>query len=311
MKIAVIGATGQLGSMVCNILSKRGHRVSGFYRDIEKLRQVQKMYSIDFNHLVQFNLKEWDDGRPTTQFFNDCLDAFKTHTAPYDYVVNCAGVIKPESEKDVPLTYTVNGVFPRVLAQAHPRVIHVTTDCVFAGNQGRGAYTERDIHDCTDTYGLSKSLGDSAGCLTVRTSIIGPEVVNHRSLLSWFIDQAKQQKEKGLEAVPINGYDNHNWNGLTTKQLSLFIASVIEKSKLVDGVRHLYGNPVTKYEMLNTLNEVLDLKAVINKVSAAEGIDRTLSTEYNEFRNDINNNRFIDMAQNMAEDCMRIYGLNS
>ena len=54
--------------------------------------------------------------------------------------------------------------------------------------------------------------------LVLRTSIIGPEIAEHVSLLDWF----KQQEGK-----TINSFANHFWNGITTKQFGKICDEII------------------------------------------------------------------------------------
>jgi len=61
--------------------------------------------------------------------------------------------------------------------------IHITTDCVFSGKNDK-PYNELHYHDPEDFYGKSKSLGEPISCTTIRTSIIGEEMGDGRSLLS-------------------------------------------------------------------------------------------------------------------------------
>ena len=48
----------------------------------------------------------------------------------------------------------------------------------------RGNYSEADTPDARDLYGRSKLLGevDAAGCLTIRTSMVGREIGSARGL---------------------------------------------------------------------------------------------------------------------------------
>ena len=53
----------------------------------------------------------------------------------------------------------------------------MSTDCVFTGKKGN--YTEEDICDADDIYGVSKIKGeikDTVSCLTLRKSTIGLEI---------------------------------------------------------------------------------------------------------------------------------------
>jgi dTDP-4-dehydrorhamnose reductase len=65
----------------------------------------------------------------------------------------------------------------------------MSTDCVFTGS--KGMYTEEDVTDAQDLYGVSKRLGevDYPNAITLRTSIIGHELNGNRSLIDWFLSQ--------------------------------------------------------------------------------------------------------------------------
>ncbi|MEO1863618.1 MAG: sugar nucleotide-binding protein, partial [Verrucomicrobiia bacterium] len=80
-------------------------------------------------------------------------------------VINCVGLIKQRDEaSDEALTLRVNAEFPHRLAkrcgEAGARLIHFSTDCIFAGTKGN--YTESDPSDAADLYGQSKHQGEVA-----------------------------------------------------------------------------------------------------------------------------------------------------
>ena len=59
------------------------------------------------------------------------------------------------------ITKHINSLFPNMLANVcqklNTKMIHITTDCVFSGEDGN--YDENDKHDCHDHYGKTKSDG--------------------------------------------------------------------------------------------------------------------------------------------------------
>src|SRR4051812_21026496 len=78
-------------------------------------------------------------------------------------VINCVGVVKQlEDAKDPLVAVPINTLLPHRLArlcgEVGARLIHVSTDCVFAGT--RGLYREADFADADDLYGRSKLLGE-------------------------------------------------------------------------------------------------------------------------------------------------------
>jgi dTDP-4-dehydrorhamnose reductase len=192
----------------------------------------------------------------------------------FDYVINCIGIIKPFVEKvGIANTILINSVFPHQLADwcyaNDTKFIHITTDCVFSGK--KGCYTEEDVHDVMDVYGRSKSMGEPvANAMTIRTSIIGEEVHNNASLVEW----AKSMKGKS-----VNGFTNHLWNGVTTKQYARICSTIMERGLYDHGLFHAFSpSAVTKWGLLMILNDRFELGLDIVKVQAGSGVDRTLGT---------------------------------
>ena len=206
-----------------------------------------------------------------------------------DYIVNCIGIIKPHiSEKDpasIKRAISINAEFPIFLAnlalENNFRVIQIATDCVYSGK--KGSYTEIDLHDATDVYGKTKSLGEvpSENFLHLRASIIGPEFGRSTSLLEWFRNQPLGSK--------LNGFEDHIWNGITTYQFAKLALGIIESGETISGIRHIVpANRVSKYELLKIFSKVYrrdDLE--ISKVTSSNFIDRTLETENSDFNREI------------------------
>jgi dTDP-4-dehydrorhamnose reductase len=167
-----------------------------------------------------------------------------------DVIVSCIGVVKQRGEaKDPIVSLTVNSLFPHRLAAlckaSGIRLIHVSTDCVFAGRKGR--YLETDEPDAADLYGRSKQLGEVSGpgALTLRTSIIGRELATSQGLVEWFLGQ------KG--AAP--GFTHAIFSGLTTIELSRVIIRVIEFHASLEGIYHVAAEPISKYDLLILLSD--------------------------------------------------------
>lgn len=191
-----------------------------------------------------------------------------------DYIINCVGVIKPMMAKDPVNSIFINAVFPHMLCKACPdsRVFHITTDCVFSG-KGSG-YTEGSVHDAEDAYGKSKSLGepDEKNCMVLRTSIIGPEVGTQRSLI---------ESVKKNAGGRMDGYLNHYWNGVTTYKLAHVMRNIIGNDAFVPNhMRHIFSSPVSKFELVNLINDKYSLGITIKPVHTTVEVDRTLNTVY-------------------------------
>jgi dTDP-4-dehydrorhamnose reductase len=210
---------------------------------------------------------------PITRNEIDLNDDFAKITNKYnfkesDVIINAAGIIKQRNYLQEELI-KVNSLFPQFLSKLNCNIIHITTDCVFSGKSG--FYDEDFPHDCIDDYGKSKSLGENSNLTIIRTSIIGEEVENKKSLLEW----VRSNKNK-----TINGYLNHFWNGVTCLELSKQICNIIQTNSYWKGIRH-YHSPdiVSKYELVSYINEIYKLG--INIIPKMEKYcDRSLSSKY-------------------------------
>lgn len=170
-------------------------------------------------------------------------------TARPDVVVSCIGVVKQRDDaKDPLVSIAVNSLFPHRLAAlcraTGARLIHISTDCVFAGLSG--GYRESDPPDATDLYGRTKHLGEVAGpgALTLRTSIVGRELGTSQGLVEWFFAQRGRAP----------GYTRAVFSGLTTAELSRVILRVMESASGLEGIYHVASAPITKYDLLVLLN---------------------------------------------------------
>lgn len=160
-------------------------------------------------------------------------------------VVNAIGIVKQRPvSTDVLQSLELNAVLPhrlaKLCAERGARLIHMSTDCVFAGT--RGGYAETDVADAIDTYGRTKLLGEVTceGCLTLRTSIIGLELARFRSLIEWFLRQHGQ----------VFGYRRAIFSGLTTAELTRVIAMLITDQPELSGLYHIASSPISKFALL-------------------------------------------------------------
>ena len=248
MKIVILGSTGMLGNVVGRYFIERYGEDSVVLSD----RNVKLSYGKNrFSFIVGF----------------DRLDSIPK----CDYIINCIGVIKPFIAKNVLRAIQVNSVFPWQLAkyceENFIKLIHITTDCVFSGKDGY--YAEEDCHDCTDIYGKTKSLGEPDNCMVLRTSIIGEELHNNASLISWL------KSRKNQEAT---GYTNHWWNGITTLQYAKICCKIIDFNLHQNELYHIFSNPINKYDLLKLLNEKFNLNIDIQPFKVNSRVDRTLIT---------------------------------
>lgn len=248
-KLMVIGSTGMLGYAVSSYFKTNDYDVVEISRD-------------------QFDIA------------NDPIDKLKSFMSGVGVVINCAGVIKPTIAKNsIENVLKINSLFPRNLAKLCDelgiRCFHITTDCVYTGRKGN--YSEEDFFDAEDLYGLSKNAGENKDCMTLRTSIIGEENNQSRSLLEWAKSQAGKE---------VNGFTNHLWNGVTTLYLAEIIETILTQGLFEKGLFHIHSpNTVDKYQLLQIFSRAYNLNLKINPAEAKEPVDRSLASIYDLTRN--------------------------
>jgi dTDP-4-dehydrorhamnose reductase len=173
-------------------------------------------------------------------------------------VVNAVGIVKqrPTAEEAIP-SIEINALLPHRLAllcaAAGARLVHMSTDCVFSGR--KGGYTEGDPSDAEDLYGRTKFLGEvhAPNALTIRTSIIGPELSRKTSLLEWFLAQR----------TTIRGFRKAIFSGFTTIEMARIIELVLTRLPLLSGVYHVASEPISKFDLLGLIKAALGLPVEI------------------------------------------------
>lgn len=167
-----------------------------------------------------------------------------------DYVLNCVGMLVAACSARPDQAILVNSYFPNFLAklgaELNYRLIHISTDCVFSG--ARGGYREEDFRDGDTPYARTKALGEIIDDrnLTIRTSIIGPELkANGTGLFHWFMQQ------HGV----IRGYTRAFWSGVTTLELAKVVHAAIQQE--LSGLYQLtMPEKISKYDLLGLFKEL-------------------------------------------------------
>jgi dTDP-4-dehydrorhamnose reductase len=197
-----------------------------------------------------------------------------------DVIINCIGVLVKASNDDPTRAIFTNSFWPHVLEsvslELNSRLIHISTDCVFDGKNG--PYNETDWPTEKNWYGRSKAMGEVVNDrdLTIRTSIIGPELKDdHTGLFEWFM------QERG----EVSGFVNVVWNGITTLELAKQIDKIIDID--LTGLYHLITEvPIAKGELLALMQKVFQNTAVKIKPTATNNPSNKVLlnnriTEYN------------------------------
>lgn len=254
-KILILGSTGMLGHQVYFHLSEKSDFQIFDLSYRSKLREETIICDI-------------------TDF--DSLSEIIKNVRP-DVIVNCIGILIKGSNQNPKNSILINAYFPHWLVsvadEIGSKVIHISTDCVFSGKKGN--YFESDFRDADDVYGRGKAMGEifSDKHLTLRTSIIGPELKRvGEGLFHWFMEQSDI----------VNGYTSAYWGGVTTRELSKVISESIVRD--LSGLIHITnGEKISKFELLQEFNEQFNRGLEIIPFEGKK-VDKSLKTNRQELQ---------------------------
>jgi dTDP-4-dehydrorhamnose reductase len=246
-KILVIGIKGMAGHVVFKSLPKLGnYEVYGVARNVTP---TDRVFNLDVSN---------------TEELKKIIDL------EFDVIINCIGILNKDAEDNPHKAIWFNSYFPHLLESltknTKTKVISISTDCVFSGKKGN--YTESDLTDGQGFYAMSKAMGEieNEKDVTIRTSIIGPELnVEGIGLFHWFMTQ------KGR----MSGYSRAFWSGITTIEL----AKVIHQTILQDikGLLIVSGNSkIDKFSLLKLFNTIFRNDALTITENANYKVDKSM-----------------------------------
>jgi dTDP-4-dehydrorhamnose reductase len=257
VNILVLGATGMLGSAAVRVLAESaGAQVFGTVRRADAKRLFPPELA---SRLVVVD--DLEDHRQLERLFD---------TARPRVVINCTALRKP-TPPDPMRSISIFSLLPHRLARLcrlrDARLVQISSDGVFSGS--RGGYTEEDLPDASDVYGVAKLLGEVSDphAITLRTSIIGHELQTKAGLLEWFLSQGDQCR----------CYTRAIFSGFPTVVLAQVIRDVIIPRPALHGVYHVATHPISKYDLLQLVAKVYRKKIDIIRDDSVV-IDRSLNS---------------------------------
>ncbi|MEQ1637613.1 MAG: SDR family oxidoreductase [Methylococcales bacterium] len=233
-KVVVLGALGMAGHVMAEYLdSFNEYEIIGVARNTGR-NVAQQLDALNFG----------------------AVERYLVNVKP-DIVINCIGMLVQQSESNVANAILINSYLPHFLSELGSKLdfklIHISTDCVFSGKAGQ--YNEDAFKDGDDAYARTKSLGEviNAKDLTIRTSIIGPELKKDGTgLLDWFFKQSGE----------IKGYTQAYWSGVTTLELAKATHEMIKQN--ITGLYHLCPeHKISKYDLVCLFSKIWNKEITI------------------------------------------------
>ena len=244
MKILILGGDGMIGHKMAQVLSVQNHEIFISVRESKDLtlKRISPKAKVFFN-----------------DFLKDSILDFLDKVNP-DVIINAIGItIRRGAAENISDTIYLNSLFPHQISSwalaFKKRLIHFSTDCVFSGSEG--SYLEDATPDALDYYGKTKGLGEinSKSSLTIRSSMIGPELYNKTELFEWIINNKEKE---------INGFSRVMYSGVTTVYMARLLADLIDNHKNLIGIYNIVSKPISKFELLHLINDNFDIGLIIN-----------------------------------------------
>ncbi|MCC7572400.1 MAG: dTDP-4-dehydrorhamnose reductase [Candidatus Methanofastidiosum sp.] len=244
-KTAIIGSNGQLGS------------------------DLSKIYGEDAVNLTRKEIEVTD--------FSMCRKVLGKINP--DVVINCAAYVKVDDAEIYPLeAFSVNSIGAKNIAMVSEELnstnVYISTDYVFDGRKGT-PYTEDDLPNPINVYGMSKYLGE---CLTQCysrkyyifrvSSLFGKAGSSGKggNFIETMISTAERNEE-------IKVVDDIFMSPTYTKDAAFLIKSLIEKNPEF-GIYHLNNSgQCSWYEFATEIFKIMNLNPDIQKIDSKD-LDR-------------------------------------
>lgn len=255
MKILVLGCNGMAGHLISLYFKEKGHEVVGLARQQSQLLDSTIIGDASDMTLIKKVIEEGN----------------------YDAVINCIGLLNQFAENNKAMAVLLNGYLPHYLVEltkdTKTRIIHMSTDCVFAGNDG--PYFEDTLPNGASFYDRSKAMGEfnNDKDLTFRNSIIGPDIkASGIGLFNWFM------KQDG----PIGGFTGAIWTGVTTYTLAQAMEAALNEN--LTGLYNLVNNTsINKFDLCSLFNKYFRAGEVEINPNDKLQLDKTLKCTRTDF----------------------------
>lgn len=255
MKLLILGCNGMAGHLISLYQKEQGHEVVGFARSVSHLLDRTIIGDAADMELIRHTVCKGN----------------------YDAVINCVGLLNQFAEDNKAMAVLLNGYLPHYLAEitkgTKTRIIHMSTDCVFAGNNG--PYYEDSLPNGITFYDRTKAMGEinNAKDLTFRNSIIGPDIKESGiGLFNWFM------KQKG----PIGGFTGAIWTGVTTLTLAKAMEAALNQG--LAGLYNLVNNvSINKFDLCSLFNKYFRANEVEINPNDKLQLDKSLRRRREDF----------------------------
>lgn len=245
MKIALIGADGQLGTDIYNLFTMKGLNISGL--TIEEIDICNE----EICRSVLYGLKP------------DII----INTAAFNLVDECEDEIKKAFDVNV---YGVKRL-ACICSEINATLMHFSTDYVFGGYVKTTPYTEDDCPSPVNVYGISKLAGE----YIIKYMLTNYYIVRISGLYGYkcslgkgynFVDLMMDKAKKHSEVSVV---DDQTLTPTSTKDVAEKLLELIETKKY--GIYHMTNTgSCSWYEFVKEIFKIANINKVVKPVKSVD-----------------------------------------
>jgi len=240
LRVLITGGTGLLGWWIAKTFAGRGYTTYATHHSQNPVGVADVVW-------VRVDLEDLQQVR---RVLNDVKPEVVIHSAAYTDVDGC--------EVNKQYAYRVNYLATKALAKEASKlksyVVYVSTDFIFDGE--KGMYSEEDVPNPVNFYGLTKLLGEvavesllrSLNCVVRVSGLYGYSPVGKKN----FGIKALESLIQGRE---VHAFRDQYLSPTYVPQLAEKIFEVVKRG--VTGVLHIAGERLSRYEFALILAEEL------------------------------------------------------
>ena len=252
MKLIITGASGLLGSKLCEVAVRKNHEVYAAYNQHKPLHGTPVQFDVSNKNAVE-------------KIFQKINPEAVVHAAALTNVDKC------ETQKELAWKINVEGTenITKSCKKHQSFLIHISTDYVFDGE--KGMYKETDKPSPINHYGLTKLKGEEHVknllddyCIARASVIYGSIPATGKiNFALWLLNKLKRKEKVKIVT--------DQWNSPTLNtNLANMILEVLERK--LTGIFHLAGaTRISRHEFARLLAENFSLdENFITPVSSEE-----------------------------------------
>ncbi len=200
-KVFITGASGGIGSSICDIFISKGYELIITSSSSDKLQLLKEKYG-DNNYYFDLDLSN-------SKNITDCMTKISSEHKDISVIINNAGItednlilrMKPEQWENVINTnlnsnyYIIKSLLPNMIANRYGKIIGISSVVATTGNPGQSNY----VSSKSGLIGFYKSIAHEVAKRNINVNVISPGFIETKMTDSL----NEKQKDDIMKKIPM------------------------------------------------------------------------------------------------------------